>query len=164
MPYTFLGYNPAPSNFFELDFETEEVPFGGDLFFECFAKLYHNYGSSDPDTGTEVTTASDQQKFYIFSAPENADDQLIQAYVNGESTSKRFFRTTQNISNGVTYEVGEVFIGTGPLAGQGRISVYDFDTSAYDNGNVATYVAYGSGTGKSISNLLLNQIMIGQND
>tara|TARA_Y100000114_G_scaffold73707_1_gene67557 strand:+ start:1182 stop:3338 length:2157 start_codon:yes stop_codon:yes gene_type:complete len=160
-----FGYvGTTPSNFYELDFETEEVPFSGNLFFECFAKMYFNYGNSDPDTGTEITTAPDQQNFYIFSAPENANDQLIQAYVNGESTSKRFFRTTQNISNGVTYEVGEVFIGTGPLAGQGRISVYDFDTSAFDNGNVATYVAYGSGTGKSISNLLLNQIMIGQND
>tara|TARA_R100001510_G_C7648778_1_gene206143 strand:- start:313 stop:2454 length:2142 start_codon:yes stop_codon:yes gene_type:complete len=164
VPYTFLGYNPAPANFFDLDFETEEVPFSGELFFECFAKIYHNYYPNDPDTGTEVTTLADQQKFYIFSAPENADDQLIQAYINGESTSKQFFRTTQDISNGVTYEVGEVFIGTGPLTAQGAISVFDFDTSAFDNGNVATYVAYGTGTGKSISKLLLNQIMIGQNN
>jgi hypothetical protein len=158
----FVGF--TPSNFFELDFETEEVPFGGDLFFECYAKMYFNYGTSDPDTGTEITTQADQQKFYIFSAPENGDDQLIQAYLNGESTSKQFFRTTQNISNGVTYEVGEVFIGTGPLTAQGAISVYDFDIGAFDNGNVATYVAYGNGTGKSISKLLLNQIMIGQNN
>ena len=158
----FVGF--TPSNFFVLDFETEEVPFGGDLFFECFARVFFNYGSNDPDTGTEITTTADQQKFFIFSAPENADDQLIQAYINGESTSQQFFRTTQDISNGVTYEVGEVFIGTGPLSAQGAISVFNFDTSAFDNGNVATYVAYGTGTGKSISKLLLNQIMIGQHN
>ena len=164
VPYTFLNgfLITTPTNFFDLDFETEEVPFAGDLFFECYAKVYHNYGQNDPDTGTEVTTQADQQKFYIFSAPENADDQLIQAYINGESTSKQFFRTTQDISNGVTYEVGEVFIGTGPLTAQGRIVVWN--GSAWDNGNADTWVAYGAGTGKKISNLLLNQIMNGQND
>ena len=164
VPYTFLNgfFNVTPSNFFELDFETEEVPFSGNLIFECYAKVYHNYSDNDPDTGTEVTTLADQQKFYIFSAPENADDQLIQAYINGESTSKQFFRTTQNISNGITYEVGEVFIGTGPLTAQGRISVWN--GSAWDNGNTDTFVAYGTGTGKKISNLLLNEIMNGQND
>lgn len=164
VPYTFFGYNPAPENFFDLDFETDEVPFGGELYFDCYAKVYHNYGQNDPLTGTEVTTLSDQQKIYIYSAPENANDQLIQAYINGESTSQQFFKTTQNITNGVTYEVGEVFIGTGPLSAQGVISVFDHSAGSYDNGNVATWVAYGSGTGKKISNLLLNQIMKGQHN
>ncbi len=166
VPYTYInGFNnTTPANFFELDFETNEVPFSGDLFFDCYAQVYHNYGQNDPDTGTEVTTLSDQQKIYIYSAPENANDQLIQAYINGESTSQQFFKTTQNISNGVTYEVGEVFIGTGPLSAQGVISVFDHSAGSYDNGNVATWVAYGSGTGKKISNLLLNQIMKGQHN
>ncbi len=166
VPYTFINgfLSVTPSNFFLLDFETDEVPFGGDLFFDCYAQVYHNYGQNDPDTGTEVTTLSDQQKFYIFSAPENANDQLIQAFINGESTSQQFFKTTQNISNGVTYEVGEVFIGTGPLSAQGAIKVFDHSTGSYDNGNVGTWVAYGSGTGKKISNLLLNQIMKGQHN
>lgn len=166
VPYTYInGFNnTTPSNFFELDFETNEVPFGGDLFFDCYAQVYHNYGQNDPDTGTEVTTLSDQQKIYIYSAPENANDQLIQAFINGESTSQQFFKTTQNISNGVTYEVGEVFIGTGPSSAQGAIKVFDHSTGSYDNGNVGTWVAYGSGTGKKISNLLLNQIMKGQHN
>lgn len=165
VPYTFLNgfLNVSPSTFFELDFETEEVPFSGDLFFECYAKVYHNYGLNDPDTGTEVTTLADQQKFYIFSAPESAEDQLIQAYINGESTSQQFFRTTQNITNGVTYEVGEVFIGSGPSAtAQGALSCYS--GSAWDDGTNESWVAYGSGSGKKISILLLNEIMEGQND
>lgn len=160
--FGYVGFTPA--NFFELDFETEEVPFSGELFFECYAQMYFAYGISDPDTGTEITTLADQQKFYIFSAPENADDQLIQAYINGEATSQQFFRTTQNISNGATYEVGEVLIGTGPLSAKGAISVFDHSSGSFDNGNVATWVAYGTGTGKKISNLLLNQIMIGQHN
>ena len=168
VPYTFFGnsflFNATPSSFFDVDFETEEIPFAGDLFFECYAKVYFNYGQNDPDTGTEVTTLADQQKFYIYSAPENASDQLIQAYINGESTSQQFFRTTQNISNGITYEVGEVFIGTGPLSAQGVISVFDHSAGSFDNGNIATWVAYGTGTGQKISNLLLNQIMIGQHN
>ena len=165
VPYTFMGYVPAPANFFVLDFETEEVPFAGDLFFECYAKIYTGYGTTDePTTGTQITTPADQQKIYIFSAPESAEDQLIQAYINGESTSQQFFRTTQNISNGATYEVGEVLIGTGPLSAQGAISYFDHSAGSYDNGNVATWVAYGTGTGKKISQLLLNQIMIGQHN
>ena len=166
VPYTFLNgfFNVTPSSFFELDFETEEVPFSGDLFFECYAKVYHNYSDNDPDTGTEVTTLADQQKFYIFSAPENANNQLIQTYINGESTSQQVFKTTQNISNGITYEVGEVLIGTGPLSAQGAISVFDHSAGSFDNGNVATWVAYGTGTGKKISNLLLNEIMKGQHN
>lgn len=165
VPYTFMGYVPAPANFFVLDFETEEVPFAGDLFFECYAKIYTGYGTTDePTTGTQITTPADQQKIYIFSAPENADDQLIQAYINGEATSQQFFRTTQNISNGAIYEVGEVLIGTGPLSAQGAISVFDHSSGSFDNGNAATWVAYGAGTGKKISNLLLNQIMIGQHN
>ena len=158
----------TPGNFYLLDFETEEVPFSGDLFFDCYAKIFYGYeGLQDPGIitlGNEVTTLADQQKFYIFSAPENANDQLIQAYINGESTSQQFLKTTQNISNGVTYEVGEVFIGTGPLSAQGSISVFDYGTAEFDNGNVATWVAYGSGTGKKISNLLLNEIMKGQHN
>ena len=166
VPYTYANgfFGLTPSNFFELDFETNEVPFSGDLFFDCYAQVYHNYGQNDPDTGTEVTTLSDQQKIYIYSAPESAENQLIQAYINGQATSQQFFKTAQNISNGVTYEVGEVFIGTGPLSAQGSISVFDYGTAEFDNGNVATWVAYGSGTGKKISNLLLNEIMKGQHN
>ena len=164
VPYTFLGYNPAPINFFDLDFETEEVPFTGDLFFECFAKLYHNYYPNDPTTGTEVTSSTDQQKFYIFSAPENANDQLIQTYINGESTSQQIFITSQNITNGLSLDLGEVFFGTGPSASaQGRLEA-SANGSSFDDGTVASWKAYGSGTGKKISALLLNEVMKGQND
>ena len=140
------------------------MPFGGDLFFECFAKLYHNYYPNDPTTGTEVTSSTDQQKFYIFSAPENADDQLIQTYINGESTSQQLFITSQNITNGLSLDLGEVFFGTGPSASaQGRLEA-SANGSSFDDGTIASWKAYGSGTGKKISALLLNEVMKGQND
>tara|TARA_R100000426_G_scaffold69930_1_gene48580 strand:- start:3075 stop:5258 length:2184 start_codon:yes stop_codon:yes gene_type:complete len=166
-PYTFFGhsslFNATPTNTFDLNFETAEIPFSGDLSFECYAKVYHSYGSNDPDTGTEVTTPADQEKFFIYSAPENAEEQLIQSYINGESTSKQIFRSTQDIKNGITYEVGEVFIGSGPSASnQGALESYNGST--FDEGTNMSWVAYGTGTGEKISNLLLNEIMKGQND
>ena len=166
-PYSFMGssqlFNALPSNVFTLDFETDIVPFSGDLSFECYAKVFYNYGSNDPLTGTEVTTLADQQKFFIYSAPENAADQLIQAYINGTSTSKQFFKVTQDISNGITYEVGELLIGSGPSAtAQGALSCYN--GSSWDDGTNTSWVAYGTGTGKKISVLLINEIIEGQND
>lgn len=166
-PYTFLGnsllWNATPSNFFNLDFETAEIPFAGDLYFECYARAFHTYGQQPPEAGTEITDSTTQGKLYIFSAPENAAEQLIQTYINGESTSQQLFRTTQDISNGVTYEVGELLIGSGPNAtAQGALSCYS--GSAWDDGTNESWIAYGSGTGKRIGSLLLNEIMPGQTD
>jgi len=162
VPMTFMGYHPAPINTFDLTFETEEVPFDGDLFFECYAKLYHSYGQNDPSTGTEVTAPLDQALFYIFSPPENSEEQIIQVFVNGSSTSLQIFKNTQNISNGLTYDVGEVFFGSGPNASaQGRLES-SADGVTFDNGTNTSWVAYGSGSGRAISKLLIEEIMIGQ--
>ena len=168
VPFTFIGaplfFNATPQNQFLLEFESAEVPFAGTLFFQCYARVFFNYTNADPLTGTEVTTPADQAKFYIFSPPENSENQLIQAYVNGESTSQQVFTTSQNISNGVTQDLGEVFFGTGPNASaQGRLEASANGTT-FDNGTVASWKAYGTGTGKSISALLLNEVMKGQND
>tara|TARA_R100000388_G_scaffold7010_1_gene6702 strand:+ start:195 stop:2357 length:2163 start_codon:yes stop_codon:yes gene_type:complete len=168
VPFTFIGssffFNATPQNASLLEFESAEVPFAGTLFFQCYARVFFNYTNADPLTGTEVTTPADQAKFYIFSPPENSENQLIQAYVNGESTSQQVFTTSQNISNGVTQDLGEVFFGTGPNASaQGRLEASANGTT-FDNGTVASWKAYGTGTGKSISALLLNEVMKGQND
>ena len=160
-----LGFvGTTPLNFFELNFETEEVPFTGDLFFECYARVFHSYLIFDPLNGTEVTTPADQAKFYIFSAPENAENQYIQVYNNGESTSQQILITSQNISNGVTQDLGEVFFGTGPNASaQGRLEASS-NGSSFDNGTIASWKAYGAGTGKRIGVLAINEVIKGQND
>lgn len=168
VPFTFIGsssyFNATPSNNFLLEFESAELPFDGTLFFECYARVFHTYDNVDPLNGTEVTTPADQAKFYIFSPPENSENQLIQAYVNGESTSQQLFLTSQNISNGVTQDLGEVFFGTGPnSSAQGRLEASSNGTT-FDNGTIASWKAYGAGTGKRITALCLNEVMKGQND
>ncbi len=163
-------FNPLPDNSndlgsFVLNFNTAEVPFSGDLYFECYAQTYYDYGNSSnvAEDGTELTTLSDQQKLYIYSAPENSDDQIFQIYINGESTSQQVFITSQSIANGLTYDVGELQIGSGPTgANVGRLECYS--GSAWDDGTNITWVAYGAGTGKAISKLLTNEILSGQNE
>ena len=178
VPFTFFGdtgsafslFNPLPDNSndlgsFVLNFNTAEVPFSGDLYFECYAQTYYDYGNSSnvAEDGTELTTLSDQQKLYIYSAPENSDDQIFQIYINGESTSQQVFITSQSIANGLTYDVGELQIGSGPTgANVGRLECYS--GSAWDDGTNITWVAYGAGTGKAISKLLTNEILSGQNE
>ncbi len=172
VPYTIFGatelFNATPNvnndlGSFVLNFETAQVPIAGDLYFECYAKVYYDYGQNDADTGTEITSATDQAKLYIYSAPENSADQIFQIYINGESTSKQIFITSQNIANGLTYEVGDLLIGSGPTGTNvGRLQCYN--NTSWDDGTNITWVAYGAGTGKAISKLLLNEIMAGQNE
>lgn len=152
-----IGYvGLTPNNTFLLDFETEEIPFDGSLFFECYAQLFLTDGT------TEITNPTDQQKFYIFSAPENSEEEIMQVYIDGSSTSQQTFTNTQNISNGLTYDVGEVFFGSGPNAtAQGRLES-SADGVTFDDGTNTSWVAYGSGSGQSISKLLTEEIMIGQ--
>jgi len=173
VPYTIFGssslFNATPNvsndlGSFVLNFETAEIPIAGDLYFECYAKVFYNYGSSTNVTDyDEIAGAVDQAKLYIFSAPENSADQIFQLYINGESTSQQLFITSQNIANGLTYDVGELQIGSGPTgANVGRLECYS--GSAWDDGTNITWVAYGAGTGKAISLLLINEIMAGQNE
>jgi hypothetical protein len=174
VPYTFFGaselFNATPNvnndlGSFVLNFETAEVPIAGDLYFECYAKVYYDYGNSTDvaEDGTEITSATDQAKLYIYSAPENSADQIFQIYINGESTSKQIFITSQNIANGLTYEVGDLLIGSGPTGTNvGRLQCYN--NTSWDDGTNITWEAYGGGSGKAISKLLLNEIMAGQNE
>jgi len=168
--FNFFGstdfFYDTPQNTFLLEFESEELPFDGTLFIEFYARVFFNFGSNDPLLGTEVagTAPTDQAKFFIYSPPENSENQLIQAYVNGESTSQQLFLTSQNISNGVTQDLGEVFFGTGPNASaQGRLEASS-NGSSFDDGTIASWKAYGAGTGKRITALSLNEVMKGQND
>ena len=167
VPYTFLSgfFNATPINDFILNFETAQVPIGGDLYFECYAKVYYDYGNSTDvaDDGTEITSPTDQAKLYIYSAPESSNIQIFQSYIDGESTSIQKFVTSQNITNGLTYEVGDLQIGSGPTATNvGRLQCYN--NTSWDDGTNITWEAYGGGSGKAISKLLLSEIMAGQNE
>ena len=169
VPYSIFGdsglFNATPINEFILNFETAQVPIGGDLYFECYAKVYYDYGNSTDvaEDGTEITSATDQAKLYIYSAPESSNIQIFQSYIDGESTSIQKFVTSQNITNGLTYEVGDLQIGSGPTATNvGRLQCYN--NTSWDDGTNITWEAYGGGSGKAISKLLLSEIMAGQNE
>ena len=169
VPYSIFGdsglFNATPNNEFILNFETAEVPIGGDLYFECYAKVYYDYGNSTDvaEDGTEITSSTDQEKLYIYSAPESSNIQIFQSYIDGESTSIQKFVTSQNITNGLTYEVGDLQIGSGPTATNvGRLQCYN--NTSWDDGTNITWEAYGGGSGKAISKLLLSEIMAGQNE
>ncbi len=108
-------FTPFPINYEVLQFETAQTPDSGGLYFECYARAFHSFGQNDPTSGTEISSSStDAAKLYIYSAPENSNHQEIQTYVNNSSTSKQVFSSAQNIANGETYDVGELFIGSGP--------------------------------------------------
>ena len=63
----------------------------------------------------------------------------------------------------MTYEVGDLLIGSGPTGTNvGRLQCYN--NTSWDDGTNITWEAYGGGSGKAISKLLLNEIMAGQNE
>ena len=67
-------FNPLPQNYFLLEFNVDTFPESGTLFFECYAEAYHNFGSSDPTTGTKINeTSTEASKLYIYAAAEGSD-------------------------------------------------------------------------------------------
>ena len=157
-------FTPFPINYEVLEFETAQTPDSGGLYFECYARAFHSFGQSDPTDGTEISsTSTDAAKLYIYSAPENSNHQEIQTYVNNSSTSKQVFSSAQNIANGETYDVGELFIGSGPNS-QAAGALYTYNGSAWDTGGNMSWNAYAGSSGKKINQLLLNEIMAGQSD
>lgn len=157
-------FTPFPQNYCVLEFETDQTPDSGGLYFECYARAFHSFGVNDPTDGTEISSSStDAAKLYIYSAPENSQFQEIQTYVNNSSTSKQVFSSTQNIANGETYDVGELFIGSGPNS-QADGALYTYNGSSWDTGGNMSWNAYAGSSGKKINQLLLNEIMAGQSD
>ena len=156
--------SPNPSSFFILNFETAEIPLTGTLFFECFAQMYTNYtfSESPQEDGTEITNGAETVKFYIFSAPENTDEEMIQVFVNGEQTTKSVFGVSQNIENGLNFSIDEVFFGTGPNSAADGALQSSANGTTFDDGTNQTWVAYGSGSGQNILKLLIEEVIKGQ--
>lgn len=155
---------PFPIENFVLNFQTAEIPLTGTLFFECFAQMYKNYEytESPQEDGTEITNAADTVKFYIFSAPENTDEEMIQVFVNGQQTTKSVFAVNQNIENGLTFSIDEVFFGSGPNSAADGALQSSANGTTFDDGTNQTWVAYGSGSGQNILKLLIEEVIKGQ--
>ena len=161
-------------NLVNLYCQTTEIPVDGELFLEVFARpFYNNFAGQFDDSPavieiTEATTTIDPFDILIYSPPET-DEELGIIYTIDDTVSiKKFFRAFNQvggstITNGVKFDIPELFIGTGPTSGAvGRIETYNYTTSAWEDGTNATWKAYNTGTGTEITQLLVEEVMKGQ--
>ena len=146
--------------------ETFNLPFDGDLFLDGYAAIYfNNYASYiSPTQVVEGTTDSDH--ILCFSPPVFNQQGGVQYLVDGELSNLEFYRAKNSpggtaISTGVIYNVPDLLVGSSPN-GIGRIEVYNFSTSAFEAFNT-TWKAFNTGTGTRITQLLVEQILKGQN-
>jgi hypothetical protein len=144
--------------------ETFNLPFDGDLFLDGYAAIYYNNNTAVPIQVLEGTTDSDN--ILCFSEPVFNQQGGVQYLVNGELSNLEFYRAKNApggtaISTGVIYNVPDLLVGSSPN-GIGRIEVYNFSTSAFEAFNT-TWKAFNSGTGTRITQLLVEQILKGQN-
>ena len=144
--------------------ETFNLPFDGDLFLDGYAAIYYNNNTAAPIQVVEGTTDSDH--ILCFSPPVFNQQGGVQYLVDGELSNLEFYRAKNApggtaISNGVIYNVPDLLVGSSPN-GIGRIEVYNFSTSAFEAFNT-TWKAFNTGTGTRITQLLVEQILKGQN-
>jgi hypothetical protein len=90
----------------------------------------------------------------------------VQYLVDGELSNLEFYRAKNapggtTVKTGVIYEVPNLFIGSAPN-GVGRLETYNFTTSSWDAFD-PTWRAFNTGTGVRITQLLVEQILKGQN-
>ena len=149
--------------------ETFNIPFDGDLYLDGYAAIYYNlYTSALSYNGqSEVVEATtDSENIICFSPPVYSQNGGVQYLVDGELSNLEIYRATNSpggtaISTGVNYEVPDLFIGSS-VAGIGRIETYNFTTSAWEAFS-STWKAFNTGTGTRITQLLVEQILKGQN-
>ena len=165
-----LNANNLNSNFtFNINCETLTIPFDGNLFLEGYAAIYYNlYGDalSSESAIQVVEGTTDSDNILCFSPPVYSDNGGVQYLVDGELSNLEIYRATNApggtaISTGVTYEVPDLLVGSSSN-GIGRIEVYNFTTSAWESFNT-TWKAFNAGTGTRITQLLVEQILKGQN-
>ena len=165
-----LNANNLNSNFtFNINCETLTIPFDGNLFLEGYAAIWYNlYGDalSSESAIQVVEGTTDSENIICFSPPVYSQNGGIQYLVDGELSNLEIYRATNApggtaISTGVTYEVPDLLIGSS-LAGIGRIETYNFTTSAWEAFS-STWKAFNTGTGTRITQLLVEQILKGQN-
>lgn len=157
-----------------INVQTNEIPVDGDLFLEIYAICYYNnyvdaLAINNQITITDTTTTADPTDILVYSAPESSEEQGIKYLIDNEVVIKKFFRSFNapggtTISNGVKFEIPELFIGTGPTSGAvGRIETFNYTTSSWEDGTNATWRAYGAAVaGTEITQLLVEEVIKGQ--
>jgi len=167
---TLLSSDNLFSNFtHNINCETQTIPFSGELFLDGYASIYYNTYSGQNaiiDTIQVTESTSDSENILLFSPPVLNQNQGVQYLVDGELSNLEIYIATNApggtaISTGVSYDVEDLFVGSSP-SGIGRIEVYNFTTSAWESFNT-TWKAFNTGTGTRITQLLVEEILKGQN-
>lgn len=167
---TLLSSNNLNSNMtHNINCETQTIPFTGELFLDGYAAIWYNTYASDTsnDLAAQVvdgTTGS--ENILLFSPPVYSQNGGVQYLVDGELSNLEIYIATNapggtSISTGVNYEVPDLFVGSSQN-GIGKIEVYNFTTSAWESFNT-TWKAFNTGTGTRITQLLVQEILKGQN-
>ena len=154
---------------FNINCETLTIPFDGNLFLEGYAAIYYNNYTSTTsiESAIEVVEGTtDSENIICYSPPVYSQNGGVQYLVDGELSNLEIYRATNApggtaISTGVTYDVEDLFVGSSPN-GIGKIEVYNFTTSAWESFNT-TWKAFNTGTGTRITQLLVEEILKGQN-
>ena len=149
--------------------ETQTIPFTGELFLDGYAAIWYNTYLSDTSNDLAAQVAdgtTDSGNILLFSPPVYSQNGGVQYLVDGELSNLEIYIATNApggtaISTGVTYDVPDLFVGSS-ANGIGRIEVYNFTTSAWEQFNT-TWKAFNAGTGTRITQLLVEQILKGQN-
>ncbi len=165
-----LNNNNLSNNFTNnINCETVNIPFDGDLYLDGYAAIYYNLYASNTSNNdaievTEATTDSDN--IICYSPPVYSQNGGVQYLVDGELSNLEFYRAKNapggtNVKTGVIYEVPDLFIGSA-ANGVGRLETYNFTTLSWDAFD-PTWRAFNTGTGVRITQLLVEQILKGQN-
>ena len=151
------------------EFETPELPFDGTLYLESYCRIFKNLVFYNYDSNVLIDPTDDgANKIFIYSRPDIDDSQNIQYYVNGTSVAAQIFSSTNTpggtlVNNGTDYNVEDLFFGSGPdPAAIGKIESYN--GSVWSNAINPTWESYGSGTDLFFTQLLVDEIMKGQNE
>ena len=163
-----------------MEFQTNELPVDGNLFIEAYARVFYDYPSFWGDAGaTELasTEATVAPQIFIFAPPPTSDveflsmsdeSQFVNYLVDDEFVTERVYRA-KNAPSGTLvsandeYEAGTLFLGSGPTPiSWGRIRT-SADGLTYNNGMDGDWQSYGSGTTGDITEILVEEIMLGQN-
>ncbi len=165
-----LNSNNLSNNFTNnINCETVNIPFDGDLYLDGYAAIYYNLYASNTanNDAIEVTEATtDSDNIICYSPPVYSEQGGVQYLVDGELSNLEFYRAKNapggtTVKTGVIYEVPNLFIGSAPN-GVGRLETYNFTTSSWDAFD-PTWRAFNTGTGVRITQLLVEQILKGQN-
>ena len=161
--------NTNSNTTYNINCETLSIPFDGQLFLEGYAVIYYNiYDTSWFYQGANqvVEATTDSENILCYSPPVYSQNGGVQYLVDGELSNLEIYRATNSpggtaISTGVNYKVPDLLVGSSPN-GIGRIEVYNFTTSAWESFNT-TWKAFNAGTGTRITQLLVEEILKGQN-